>query len=1167
MLNIYSIQNKIPLRMKLVGLLLIGSMSIASAVSSYGQSARLSFELKNESVRSVLEKIEDQSDFSFFYDNKQINTKRLVSIHSNGEDIFSVLDELFENTDVTYKVLDKSIILSIKKENEDRAGEVSAKLQSVRKVSGVVLDQNGESVIGANVVESGTTNGTVTDIDGNFTIENVSGNMLVISYIGYKTQNFALNGKSSVQITLHEDSETLDEIVVVGYGTQKKANLSGSVGTASGKSLANRPVTNVGQALQGAVGNLNITNGTGQANSTPKFNIRGETSITGGEPLILVDNVPVTADEFSRLNAQDIDNISVLKDASSAAIYGARASFGVILVTTKKGEGEKLKINYSGNVSVNNLTNLPELELDPYTVANWKNIAGKGYYNFFDEETLEYARKRSADPSLPVAYLSSAKPETWQYLGSTNWFDEAYKKNSVSHSHNLNIAGSTDKIRYYFSAEYYNNNGILNVGSDKYNRYNLRNKLDFKVTNWLELGTNVAYTYYTNDEPYNFSCGEDDNTMFFHNLNRTSTLDVPKNEDGTWTDRGAGIVGRLADGGRSVTKSGNFQGTFSITLNLIKDILTVKGNATYKKKSLKNHNWDIPVWAHKGPDLEPSLTSHDPFTTNPFSNKYNITEDYMVYDVFANFNKKFAGNHDVSVVVGFNQEQFSYDKFLAGRDKLISTTLPSHQLAVGERTTTESLESWALRGAFYRLNYSFKNKYIVETNGRYDGSSRFPHNDRFGFFPSVSAAWVISEEQFFEPLRQVADFMKLRASYGALGNQNVGAYEYIPFMKAETLSLLLNGERPVGVNVPGLVSPALTWENVKTINGGIDLNFFSNRLTAGFDIYRRDTEGMLAKGETLPNVLGTDVPKENAANMRTNGWEMSIGWRDDVTLRSKPMNYSVRLIVADNHAVITKYANPTRSLNNYDNSSLSKREYYEGMEIGEIWGLTTLGYFQSQEEINQHADQNQVMSYPSQRPIEPGDLKFADLNNDGYVNAGKWTVDDPGDYRKIGNTTPRYNYSMDLSADWNNFDLRAFFQGVAKRDWYPNGGNHYYWGMYAQPWTNVLKSNMDYWTPENRNASLPRPKSYVAESDKELGAPQTKYLQSAAYCRLKNLTLGYTIPNIYIKKSGITNLRVYFSGENLFTIKQLPRQIDPEGLSGSIYPFHRTFSFGINLSL
>lgn len=1132
------------------------------ASSTYAEQTVLTVSMTNKSIREVFSYIEKHSEFIFVYPGAKIDLERRVSVNVTDQPVEKILDSVFKDMPVEYAIRDRQIVLR----NSDKAAP-SPQQEKRLTVTGNVKDATGEPLIGVNIMVKGTTNGTVTDIDGNFKFDNIpASSVLVLSYIGYKTQELPVAGKSSVIVSMHEDSEALDEVVVVGYGTQKKANLSGAVGTASGKLLEGRPVTNVGQALQGAVGNLNITNSSGQANSSPKFNIRGETSISGGEPLILVDNVPVTADEFSRLNAQDIDNISVLKDASSAAIYGARASFGVILVTTKRGEGEKVRINYSGNVSVNNLTNLPDLVMDPYTVASWKNTAGKGWYNFFDEECLEYAKKRSADPSLPVAYLSAAKPETWQYFGTTNWFDEVYKKNSLSHTHNVNISGATSKVKYYFSGEFYDNKGTLKVGSDKYKRYNLRNKLDFSLTNWLDIGTNLAYTYYTNDQPYNFY-DDGDNTMFFHNLNRTSTLDVPRNEDGTWTDRGAGILGRLAEGGRSVTKSGNFQGTFSVGLNLIKDVLTVKANATYKKKNLKNHNWDVPIWAKKGPDAEPTLTSHDPFTTNPFSNKYNVTEDYIVYDVFANFNKTFRQKHSVSAVVGFNQEEYRYDRFEAGRDKLISTGLPSMQLATGEKTVKESLESWSLRGVFYRLNYSFQSKYIVETNGRYDGSSRFPKDDRFGFFPSVSAAWVMSEEAFFEPLRPVVDFLKLRASYGSLGNQNVGAYEYIPTMQAKNLNLLLDGNIPVGVLTPGLVSPALTWEEVKTINGGIDLTLLSNRFTAGFDIYRRDTEGMLAKGQTLPNVLGTTVPKENAANLRTQGWELSVAWRDEFTLAAKPFNYSARFILSDNHATITKYSNPTRSLTNYDASSLSEREYYEGQSIGEIWGLTTLGFFQSQEEINKHADQTTVMAYPNDRPIEPGDLKFADLNNDGEVSAGKWTVDDPGDYRIIGNTTPRYNFSLDLSADWNNFDIRAFFQGVGKRDWYPNNGNHYYWGMYAQPWTNVLKSNLDHWTPENPNATYPRPKSYIAEMKKELGAPQTKYLQSAAYCRLKNLTIGYTIPKQLVAKANIQNLRVYFSGENLFTIKSLPKQIDPEGLSGSVYPYHRTFSFGINLTL
>lgn len=1120
------------------------AQQIINTISASFTSIRLS---------DAIKKIEQASEYRFFYDSGKIDLNQRVSLQAKDQPVNVAITAMLKPTDIDYQITRQQIALFPRQQK--------TQLENKEKlIRGKITDDRGEAVIGANIVEKGTTNGTITDIDGKFSLRVATGASLAITYIGYSGQTVKVGNQSEITVVLKEDTETLDEVVVVGYGVQKKVNLTGAVGTASGKMLQNRSVANVGQALQGAIGNLNITHSSGQAGSAPTFNIRGETSITGGEPLILVDNVPVTADEFSRINAQDIDNISVLKDASSAAIYGARASFGVILVTTKKGEGEKVKINYSGNVSVNNMPNLPELVTDPYTVANWKNIAGKGWYTFFDDETLDYARQRSADPSLPAAYLSAAQPETWQYLGAVNWFEAAFKKNSFFHNHNLSISGTTKKVSYYFSGEYYNNNGILKEGTDHYNRYNLRNKLDYKLTDWLELGTNLAYTYYSNDEPYNLD-------YFFHNLNRTNTLDLIHNPDGSWTDSGAGMIGRLAEGGRSVSKSGNFQGTFSATFNLIKEVLTVKANATYRKKDLKKHSWDTPVWAKKGPDAEETLTTYDPFTAIPFSNKYNTTEEYTVYDVFANFQKTFREKHAVAVVAGFNQEEYKYDFFSAGRDQLISHTLPSMQLATGEKSLEEKLESWALRGAFYRLNYTFDNKYMIETNGRYDGSSRFPKNDRFGFFPSVSGGWIISEENFFAPLRKVVDFVKIRGSYGALGNQNVGAYEYIANMPASQLKVLLDGQIPVGVEAPGLVASSLTWEKVKTVNGGIDFTLLSNRLSASFDLYRRDTKGMLAKGETLPNVLGTKVPKINAADLCTKGWEMSIGWRDQFSLGDKPFQYNARFILSDNRAVITKYANPTRSLTGYDASKLESREYYEGESVGEIWGLTTLGFFQSQEEIDRHADQTTVMSYPNDRVTEPGDLKFADLNGDGYVNSGNWTVDDPGDYRVIGNTTPRYNFSLDLYADWNNFDIRAFLQGTGKRDWYPAANNHYFWGLYAMPWTNVFKEHMDHWTPENRDAKFPRPKSYIAWNQKELGAPQTKYLQNAAYCRLKNLTLGYTIPKTLLRKANIEHLRIYFSGENLFTLKQLPRHIDPEGLDNNLYPYLRTFSFGINLTL
>ncbi|MEN7550687.1 SusC/RagA family TonB-linked outer membrane protein [Rapidithrix thailandica] len=480
---------------------------------------------------------------------------------------------------------------------------------------------------------------------------------------------------------------------------------------------------------------------------------------------------------------------------------------------------------------------------------------------------------------------------------------------------------------------------------------------------------------------------------------------------------------------------------------------------------------------------------------------------------------------------------------------------------MGERTNGAYNLNWAIRGVFYRFNYILNDRYIFETNGRYDGTSRFPTEDRFDFFPSASLAWVVSEESFFKPLKKVVSYMKFRGSAGTLGNQNLGednysqVYPYISTMGLSAQSTLLNGAWVPAVYAPNLVSASLTWEKATTYNFGVDLGLLNDKLNATFDLYRRNTVDMLTKGKTLPAVLGTSVPKENAADLETNGWELTLNWKDQMNVAGKPFHYGVKFILYDSRTYITKFDNPTNYLD----------DHYEGMEWGDIWGLKTLGFFQSEQEIEAHADQSKVASYPGSRPIEPGDLKFEDTNGDGIVDWGNWTLENPGDYRIIGNSQDRLGYSIDLNAEWNGFDLRAFFQGIGKKDFYPGPGHHYFWGIYAQPWSNLLAHNLDHWTPESPNAYFPRPKSYSAEIGKELGIPQSKYLQNAAYLRLKNLTLGYSLPKSLISKIGLDKVRLYVSGENLLEFTKLNEYLDPEGLGGTVYPFQRTYSFGLNV--
>lgn len=519
--------------------------------------------------------------------------------------------------------------------------------------------------------------------------------------------------------------------------------------------------------------------------------------------------------------------------------------------------------------------------------------------------------------------------------------------------------------------------------------------------------------------------------------------------------------------------------------------------------------------------------------------------------------KTFNNKHAVLFMVGFNQEEYRYDYMYLDRYELISPSLPTFNLATGDKNVRQDISTWALRGAFARLNYTFADKYILEFNGRYDGTSRFPKVSRFTFNPSGSVAWVFSKENFLEKWSNVLSFGKLRLSFGSLGNQDVGAYAYLATMGSGKTWQILDGEQPVYVSAPGLVSGNLTWERVFTSDIGLDLNFFNNRLSITGDIYLRQTKDMLTAGATLPAVLGTSVPKENAADLETKGWEITIGWKDKANLAGKPLNYNVNFNLADSRSFITKFANETGTLS----------DYYKGYEIGEIWGMTTEGFFTSKEDVKSQ-DQLVVTSYPGTRPVEPGDIKFKDLNGDKKIDYGKWTLDDHGDYHIIGNSRPRFTFGLSAGADWNGFDFNVFFQGVGKRDYCPGGSDLFFWGIYSQPWTNITYGNYyDRWTEENPNGYFPRFKSYVAEGT-EAAIPQTRYMQNAAYIRLKNLTAGYTIPKAIMGKTPIDRLRIFFSGDLLFEFSGLYKyyKVDPEGLGGQMYPFQRSYSFGLNVT-
>ncbi|WP_316816075.1 TonB-dependent receptor [Pedobacter nyackensis] len=1138
--------------MKLTILLLIASLC---QVSANGFSQSITLKQKNVSISLLLKSIEKQSDYVFLYDKTEVLKSGKVSIEVEGASIEKVLELCLMDQPLTYKIFNRTIVLKRK--------DTSPFISMFENINGRIFDESGKPVQGASVKIKGTAVTAITDVNGSFTINVKPDDILIITYVGSKTQEVAVGNRKQIAITLKDDVKALDDFVVVGYGKQKRINLSGAVDGITAKEIENRPITSIGAGLQGLIPNLNISNGSGRANDASGFNIRGVTTLGGlvdgkgkdnlyTSPYILVDNVPYTTEELSLLNPNDIESVTVLKDAASAAIYGARASFGVVLITTKTPKNGKLNISADAYYAYKDLGKLPQTIIDPYISYTTKHEAAYPYYPqaFNDEAIRAYAKRRSEDPSLPSVYLNPANPNQWISVASTDWFKEAFNKSSPSYNVNLNLSKKTEDFGYMLSTEYLRNEGVIKDANEAYDRYNIRGKVDVKVTKWLSLGNNMAFTRSNYDAP----TASMDNFEYFWGINRESSLDAVFNPDGTYTAAGANTLGRVQKGGRTIQKYNNFLTTFNATAAVVKDLLDIKGDVTFRRNVGVRHFGDFRVPYSSGPNTPVSYSG--PGTSYVGIN--NAETNNNIINLYADLHKT-AGKHFFQALLGYNQE-YRYDQWSeVKKTGLISNNLPSIALATGVSETKESINDWAVRGIFYRLNYIFNDKYIAEFNGRYDGTSKFPEGDRWGFFPSASVAWVASNESFLKPITSSLklDVLKFRASYGSLGNQNVDAYSYIANMESKPIKQVLDGGVPQAVYQPKPVSASQTWEKVSTVNFGVDMSWFNNRLNVNFDKYTRYTDGMLIPGKTLPGVFGAKPPVLNAADLKTKGWEVRVGWKDVATVAQSPFSYGFSLNVADSRSYITRFDNPSKMIT----------DYYVGQELGELWGLETEGFFQNEAELASHANQQMFVSDDAGGTFGVGDLKWKDQNNDGFITKGKNTADDHGDLIRIGNTSPRYTFGGDFNVGWKGFDVRAFFMGVGKRDFYPRNNNVYFWSVYAQPWTNPTVQAMDRWSPSTPNAYFPRLKSYIAEDVSELGYPQTKYLQNFSYIRLKNLTVGYSIPQTVVNKLQLSRVRIYFSGENLFDKSGVKFNLDPEAMSGNIYPFQKTFSFGLNVTL
>lgn len=1020
--------------------------------------------------------------------------------------------------------------------------------------NGVVTDTTGETVIGASVVVKGTTNGTITGLDGDFSLSGVTkGSILVVSFVGYQNTEVKWNGQP-LTIVLKEDTKVLDEVVVVGYGTQKKANLSGAVAAVDGKVLQDRPITNIGQGLQGVVPNLNITmNNGGAPGATSSFNIRGNTSLNGGSPLVLVDNVQMDA---NLVNPDDIESISVLKDAASASIYGARAAYGVILITTKKGKkSDKPTVSLSATgywqspaLTFHNVNSMQYLTMMDEA---YQNDGGSGHY--FKSQVYQYAEDYfNGKYDSPVFFDTAYDTYKYGYCGNTDWWDELYKT-SFSQIYTANISGGNDRTTYYASVSMNDQGGILKAGDDKYNKYNANVNISSNITKWLNVSAKIAHTY--TDELHPTGGTTAMNSTAYSGLSSysgmmkgdLSPLMPVKHPDGHYAGQGSytNPVAIMEQGGNAQYKQNDLWMTGAVKITPIKG-LVINADYTWNfyGKSSNQHVQNFYDYT-----AVPGTENYYPWT-NPSSVTVTNNDDYYnAFNAFAEYTFSLKEKHNFKVMVGYNQENKHKKYHYAGRKNLIDSSNPSLNLAYGDMAMNGSETHWSVNGFFARINYDYKGKYLLELNGRYDGSSKFPHGDRYAFFPSASVAWRVSEEKFWEPIRGWFDNFKLRASYGSLGNQALDESRYGNFPYLATYGIntkygaLLNGTRPVAVSVPRLVSASFTWETVNQIDFGFDASFFGGRLNTSFDWYRRNTKDMLTAGQALPAVLGTSVPQENAADMKTVGWEVSLEWNDRL---SNGFGYHIKGVLSDYQASITKFSNPTKLLGTH----------YVGEKLNEIWGYVSNGLFQSDEDAKA-ADQ----SYLSGGSWGAGDVKYEDLNNDGKIDIGKNTLDDSGDRKIIGNSTPRYSYGITAGFDYKGFDFEMFWQGIGKRDYWLGGSQ--FWG-FTDEWCTPLTSSLDYWTEDNRDAYFPRLHHYGVNGGNH--QVSTRYLQNAAYLRLKNVVLGYTIPRSITEKVKISRLRVFVQGENLLTFTPLIDSYDPETLNNMTYPINKKISVGLNLT-
>lgn len=1145
------ILRKLILMTKLTCLFLfLGLMQVSA--TGYSQNV-VSVNFKDTKVSKVLHYLEKKSGYVFYYNNDELKELPGVNIDMKDVTVPQVLESLSRTMALKYDILNNNLVV-VRKQGDD----VSLQLESIQ---GTVTDSSGNPLIGVTVQVKGTSVGTVTDAQGHYQLNASQNATLVFSFIGYQSKEIAVDGKETVNVTLDISHTGLNEVVVVGYGTQKKVDLTGAVATVGSDKLESRPLVNLGDGLEGLIPNLNVNLGSGQPGTAAIYNIRGLTTIdknSSSSPLILVDGVQR---DPNLIDPNDVASVTVLKDAASAAIYGGRAANGVILITTKSGVKGKTQISYSGSYTTSRPTNLPKYVNSAGYIQLFNSAqrtgALTGGYTSSDPLTALDSTMAAAymkDPAHnPDAYPDPGNPNKYRYVGNTNWVKVLYPGWAPQQDHHLSVSGGSGKTTYAASLGYFRQEGLEKVAHQIYERFTPNLKINSDITQWLTVNMSISAAHTDNNQGARTRINQGGSWI----PGDLRPLMPVYNPDGHFSGQGSysNPVAILTLSGRDIDEINDLWTTGRVILKPVKH-LTITSDYTWNSYSEFDKANLIPFNEY---GVNGAFLDIFPWTNPSQVSENKQNNDYTALNAYATYENTFGSKNYFKALIGYNQEYHHYRLSNALARNLIDPELPAIGANNDTKPTVGGTETAsALVGTFFRLNYIYDSKYLLEINGRYDGTSRFQPDDRYAFSPSISAGWNIAQESFMKNLRNTISELKLRASYGELPNQlaplntisSSAQYPYIATMPTGTVGYLFNNEPGVTVGTPRLISPTFTWEKVQTKDIGLDYSLLSDRLSGSFDYFITDTKDMVVASRQLPAVLGASAPPTNSANLRTRGWELSITWNDN--LLDDKLHYSATLGLSDSYSTITKYSgNPTYSLN----------DYYPGERLGNIWGFVTEGFYTTDAKA-QAVDNSALAGYK----WLAGDIQYRDLNGDGKIDRGNSTLADPGDEKIIGNSTPRYKFGFNLNVIYKDFDLALFVQGVLKSDFDPTGSNVFNAFPYDE-WGIPYAYAMNYWTPQNQNAYFARPR-FAGYGNEQT---QTKYLQNAAYGRVKQITLGYSLPQLLIGRLNIQRVRIYITGSNLITITSLFKGFDPEiinfGGGYNTYPINKSVSVGLGITL